>query len=126
MGHLTEDVLERFLSLSTDAEENRSIVVHLLSGCPRCSAAARQLVFPPASSEAANHADLTAPGELVDKARYHLSSALSDLDQLQACLTGNEPLLPPVGRINNVVSFTDRKTFQARDGVGAGTPRNAS
>lgn len=126
MSHLTEDLLKRFLSLSTDAEENRRIIVHMLSGCPRCAAAARQLVFPPAPSEADNSADLMAPGDLAEEARDHISSALSAMDQLLASLAGNEPLLQPEGPLGNVVPFLGRSTCRTPDDVGPRSPRNAS
>lgn len=125
MEHLTQKLLERFVSLSTDADENKAIVIHLLSGCPRCTAAAKQLVFPPARSEPPDPADLMEPGELVDQARDHLSSAFSALDQLQKSLAGEELPHSPEGRFN-IVPFTERPTRRTRNDVRTRNPRNAS
>ena len=126
MEHLTEDLLERFLSLTTDAEENRRIIVHLLSGCPRCTAAARQLVFPPAPSEVDNFADFIEPGGLAEEARDHIASALSAMNQLVTSLAGNEPLLRPGEPSDDVVPFIGRSTCRTPDDVRPRGPRNAS
>lgn len=37
MQHPTRDLLERFAAGTASREENRSIVAHLLKGCPACA-----------------------------------------------------------------------------------------
>lgn len=37
MQHPTRDLLERFAARTASREENRSIVAHLLKGCPACA-----------------------------------------------------------------------------------------
>ena len=66
MEHPADEVLLRFLLGETSREENRAIVIHLLSGCPRCAAVLRQLP-PPEEPEA------------YDKALDRLEAAVQEL-----------------------------------------------
>ena len=44
--HVAEDSLKRFAGGKSTRQENRSIVAHLLQGCPRCAQQVRQNARP--------------------------------------------------------------------------------
>lgn len=54
MEHPSDEQLQRFARLTSSRVENRSIIVHLLQGCPRCGAKIRAGIDPPIPEEAYN------------------------------------------------------------------------
>ena len=48
MDHPSEDILRRFVSGTASREESRTVVKHLVKGCPACARKIRDLIEPKA------------------------------------------------------------------------------
>jgi hypothetical protein len=47
MDHPSEETLKRFAAGTASREESRSVVAHLIRGCPLCATRLRSLIDPP-------------------------------------------------------------------------------
>lgn len=91
MDHPSEETLKRFVAGTASREESRTVVAHLLKGCPACARKLRELMAPEAVSRTSYEAAL----ERFDSGL--IESLESSIDPLQTLRTslGALPEPPP-------------------------------
>jgi hypothetical protein len=91
MDHPSEDTLKRFAAGTGSREENRSVVQHLLKGCPACARTLRALMEP----DPVARADYEAPLDRFDHGVLQgLESSIDPMEALRT-LPGGVLVEPP-------------------------------
>ena len=88
MDHPSEDILRRFVTGTASREESRTVVKHLVKGCPACARKIRELMEPKAVPGSAYEDSLTRFDQgLIDA----LESSISPMQTLRTVLRGALP-----------------------------------
>ncbi|MEO6194266.1 MAG: hypothetical protein ABIS20_14755 [Thermoanaerobaculia bacterium] len=88
MEHPSEDILQRFVSGTASREEGRTVVAHLVKGCPACARKLRDLMEPKAVPRSAYEDPLNRFDQgLVEG----LESSVSPMQTLRTVLRGVLP-----------------------------------
>jgi hypothetical protein len=88
MDHPSEEVLQRFASGTASREESRTVVKHLVKGCPACARKLRDLMEPKAVPRSAYEGPL----DHFDQGLIEgLESSISPMQTLRTVLRGALP-----------------------------------
>jgi hypothetical protein len=88
MDHPSEDILQRFVSGTASREESRTVVKHLVRGCPACARKLRDLMEPKAVPRTAYEDPL----DRFDQGLIEgLESSISPMQTLRTVLRGVLP-----------------------------------
>lgn len=94
MDHPSEDILRRFASGTASREESRTVVKHLVKGCPSCARKLRDLMEP----KAVPGFSYEGPLDHFDQGLIEgLESSISPMQTLRTVLRGALPDPPEEG-----------------------------
>jgi hypothetical protein len=88
MDHPSEDILKRFASGTASRDESRTVVAHLVKGCPACARKIRDLMEP----KAVPRSSYEEPLDRFDQGLIEgLESSISPMQTLRTVLRGALP-----------------------------------